>query len=176
MNIFYKLRLVNLPSLIRLRFVRRKICYLDVTLGFMLMIYALMSSNVDAAIRIENVEAEVNSENSLPPMVKERMEESVAAIGQQLILGHPLPMTENWRKQQEATIHMVFDKILVGYTVNRVDIYSEDTTATINVNLLPWSDTIENIKFNITVEGMPKDLEKLVIDDLASIDKVFSDG
>ena len=176
MNIFYKLRLATLVSLINLRFVRRKICYLDVTLAFMLMLCSLMSSNVDAAVRIENVEAEVSSENSLPPMVKERMEESVAAIGQQLILGHPLPMTENWRKQQESTIHMVFDKILVGYTVNRVNIRLKDSTAIINVNLLPWSDTIKKIKFNITVEGMPEELEKLVIDDLASVDKVFYDG
>ena len=174
MDIFHKLRLATLLSLINLRFVRRKICYLYLLFAIALTILS-MTSITSAAERIESVEAEVNSENSLPPMVKERMEESVAAIGRQLILGHPLPITDDWRRQQESTIHMVFDKILVGYTVNSVKIKPKDSIATINVNLLPWTDTIQNIKVNKTIEGMPAELESLVLNDLAAIDDVFSD-
>ena len=33
-------------------------------------------------------------------MVKERMEESIAAIGEQLIGGQPLPLSDSWRIQQ----------------------------------------------------------------------------
>ena len=147
------------------------------SLIFLLIVLLIFKfSIVNAATRIETVEAVINSDTSLPPMVKERMEESVEAIGKQLILGHNLPLTNDWRVQQEATIHLVFDKILVGYTVKSVSIEAVESVATINVILLPWADTIKNIKVNTKVEGMPEELEKFVIDDLSSVDKVFSDG
>ena len=135
-----------------------------------------MNITASAATRIESVEAMVNSENSLPPMVKERMEESVEAIGKQLILGHNLPLTNDWKTRQESTIHLVFDKILVGYTVKSVSIEIVESVAKINVILLPWADTIKSIKVNTKVEGMPEELEKLVLDDLSSINEVFLDG
>ena len=114
MKYLYKLRLATLVSLINWRFAGRKICYLSTIAITSILCCSLltMTSTVNAATRIETVEANVNSENSLPPMVKERMEESVSAIGRQLILGHTLPVNEDWRKQQESTLHMVFDKIL----------------------------------------------------------------
>ena len=135
-----------------------------------------VSNTVNAENRIEIVEAEVNSETSLPPMVKERMEESVAAIGRQLIIGHNLPLTDDWRKQQESTIHLVFDKILVGYTVNDVVIQTENSTAVIKVNLIPWANTIKKIDVHTNIEGMPEELQKFVLEDLTEVDKVFSDG
>ena len=175
MKYLYKLRLATLVSLINWRFAGRKICYLISMIGVFMFCYSL-SLTVNAATRIEIVEANVNSENSLPPMVKERMEESVAAIGRQLILGHPLPLAEDWQRQQEATIHMVFDKILVGYTVNSVNIRSNNSIAIINVSLLPWVDTIQKIQVNTKIEGMPKELESLVLNDLLEVNEVFSAG
>ena len=132
--------------------------------------------NVNAAARIDTIDAKITSENSLPPMVKERMEESVAAIGKQLLLGHTLPITEDWKNQQESTIHVVFDKILVGYTVRQVSIQCYGTEAVINVNLLPWTDIIQNIQVNANIEGMPTELKDLVMDDLTTVNEVFSDG
>ena len=141
-----------------------------------ILVILLSYSTTSAAVRIEAVAAEVNSEKSLPPMVKERMEESVTAIGKQLLLGHTLPMTEDWKRQQESTIHLVFDKILVGYTVRQVTMQCFGTEAVINVNLLPWADTIQNIQVNTNIEGFPIELKGLVVNDLISVEKVFSDG
>ena len=141
-----------------------------------LAVLLTLTTSTNAAARIDIVEANVTSENSLPPMVKERMEESVAAIGKQLLLGHNLPVTDDWKKRQESTIHLVFDKILVGYTVRQVTIQCYETEAVINVNLLPWTDTIQNIQFNTNIEGMPEELKTLVMDDLIAVNKVFSDG
>ncbi len=140
------------------------------------MLLILLFSIPAEASRIENVEAHVSSESSLPPMVKERMEESVMAIGRQLIAGHNLPFTKEWQTQQETTIHLVFDKILVGYTVNCVKINIVESTAIIKVDLLPWTSTIQKINVNKKIEGMPPQLINLVLNDLASVDEVFSDG
>ena len=149
-----------------------------IILPFLLVVMMSFSTTaaVKAASRIETVEAVVTSEASLPPIVKERMEESVAAIGKQLLLGHTLPVTEDWKKRQESTIHLVFDKILVGYTVKQVSIQSYGTEVSINVNLLPWTDTIQNIQVNANIEGMPEELKNLVMNDLTAVNEVFSAG
>ena len=144
-----------------------------VNLIFLLLVTSMTAS---AAVRIEDVKAVVSSDNSLPPLVKVRMEESVSAIGKQLLIGQKLPITEDWKRRQESTIHVVFDKILVGYTVNKVNIQFRETDAIINVKLLPWTDTIKNIQVQVKIEGMPSELEDLVINDLTYIDEVFSEG
>ena len=154
----------------------RKIKILLLLLINLTFLLFVSSMTVSAAVRIENVEAVISSENSLPPLVKVRMEESVTAIGKQILLGQKLPITEDWKRKQEATIHIVFDKILVGYTVSQVNIQFYETDAIINVKLLPWTDTIQNIQVRVNIEGMPSELEDLVIDDLTSIDEVFSEG
>ena len=137
---------------------------------------SIVSPRAEATTRIETIEAEVMSETSLPPMVKERMEESVAAIGKQLLSGYPLPFTEDWRIQQESTIQVVFDKILVGYTVKSVAIKVLEDKAIIKVTLLPWSDIIKYIKVNVNIEGMPPELGGFILSDLSSVNEVFSDG
>ncbi len=166
-----KLRLAN--PLFKMRIAERKICYLNLIFSFLLIIFSINSAN--AAERIETVESNVTSENFLPAAVRDRMEESVSAIGSQLIMGHELPLSDDWRKSQENTVQMVFDKILVGYTVKNVSIQIKNSTAVINVNLLAWTDTIKKIQVNANIEGMPEELEELAINDLASIDEVFTD-
>lgn len=155
---------------------KSKMVVLSKLLIALAVLLTLTTPTTAAAARIDTIEAKVTSGSSLPPMVKERMEESVAAIGKQLILGHNLPVTEDWKKRQESTIHLVFDKILVGYTVKQVTIQCYGTEAVINVNLLPWTDTIQNIKVNTEVEGMPEELKPLVMEDLNYVKGVFSDG
>ena len=140
------------------------------------MILLNCSMTAEAATRIENIDVEIISESSLPPMIKERMRESVTAIGQQLIAGQILPLSDEQLKQKESTIHLVFDKILVGYTVNNVEIKIFDSTAFIKIFLLPWLDTIKKIQVNKKIEGMPPELENLILNDLKNVDEVFSNG
>ena len=143
---------------------------------FCAIILLSCSITAEAATRIENVDVEIISESSLPPMIKERMKESVTAIGQQLIAGQILPLSDEQLKQKESTIHLVFDKILVGYTVNNVEIKIFDSTAFIKIFLLPWLDTIKKIEVNKKIEGMPPELENLILNDLKNVDEVFSNG
>lgn len=139
------------------------------------MLMLMWSSNADAA-RIETVRAIVGAQSSLPSMVKERMEESVRTIGEQLLSGRELPLSFQLRNQQSTIIKTVFDKILVGYSVKSVDLSTVDTAAIINVQLQPWTNTIGNVEVNVEIEGMPAALETLVRNDLADVDCVFNEG
>ena len=142
----------------------------------LLFVMLMLMMSTASAARIETVAAEVGADRSLPPLVRERMEESVRAIGEQLLSGHELPLTELWRAQQANVIKTVFDKILVGYSVRSVELQSYDTTALIKVRLQPWIDTIKQVDVRVEVEGMPPELETLVRNDLAEVGNVFDDS
>ena len=76
-----------------------------------------------AAGTIDEVAAEVVADRgAMPPLVKARMEKSVAAIAAQLVAGQPLASYETRRLEDERTIGEVFDKVLVGYSVESVRI------------------------------------------------------
>ena len=144
-------------------------------LPLVILLLTAFSNVVDAAARIETITAEVSADRSLPLPVKERMEESVRAIGEQLLSGHTLPLSEQLRFQQAEIIKTVFDKILVGYSVGTVELTAFDTTARITVRLQPWLNTISNVDVRIAVDGMPPELETLVRNDLAEVGNVFND-
>ena len=129
----------------------------------------------EAGVRVESVDAEVTAEHSLPPIVRDRMNRSVGTIADQLISGREVSAVAGTCAADEQLIREVFDKVLVGYTVERVSIVPAEHTL-VQVQLLPWSDVIQTVKVKTTVEGMPPRIERLVRQDLAGVDQVFDDA
>lgn len=143
-------------------------------IALLLMLY-LPALSVQAAARVETVTALTTAQSNLPPLVAERMNHSVAAIAGQLMEGRMLTEVQANKTAYENLIHEVFDKVLVGYTVRKVTL-EPAVAARVQVELLPWSDTIRQVQVEITVEGMPPRIEKLVRQDLASVETVFQDA
>jgi len=147
--------------------------YVAVALAMFCSFLCMVPSVLAApAPRIEQVTAKVTAAGSLPPLVQERMEQSVGAIARQLLEGKTVAETLASRQQQEQLIHEVFDKVLVGYTVKGVDIQPSQT-ATVAVELYPWADTIQQVDVETSVEGMSPRIEKLVRQDIAGVEQVF---
>lgn len=145
-------------------------------LTFLLAIAAISAfacPAAQAAGRVEAVAAHVTAPDGLPPLVQQRMETSVQVIAEQLLLGAD-PHAESVAAQGEV-IRQVFDKVLVGYTVRAVSLQLGDT-ADVTVELSPWADQIRTISVETHVEGMPPEVERLVRQDLADVDTVFSDA
>lgn len=124
---------------------------------------------------VELTTAAVTADGSLPPLIQGRMQASVAAIAGQLLDGRRVADVETSRGQYENIIHEVFDKVLVGYSVERVTLHPGDTTE-VEVKLLPWADVIRQVDVKIAVEGMPPEIETMVRSDLQGIDAVFTQG
>ena len=125
-----------------------------------------------AAGHVDEVAAEVDSSAPIPALVQGRMQMSVQAIAEQLLSGRSLSDLTARQAQDEATIHEVFDKVLVGYSVQQVEIVPGERTV-VHVRLLPWRDVIRQTRVDISVEGMPPEVEALVRKDLQGVDEVF---
>ena len=138
-------------------------------------VFGGLDGTARAANSVETVTAQVTAAESLPPRVQKRMETTVAAIAAQLLGGRRLDEVRSSVTQDAAVIHEVFDKVLVGYSVAQVDIFPGEETR-VEVRLLPWADVIRRVTVETTVEGLPPEVEVLVRQDLAAVEKVFEES
>lgn len=145
---------------------------LKATLTVLLAVFLLLPRPVQAAPRVESIEAVTMAQSNLPPLVAERMNRSVAAIASQLMEGKDIAAVQAERTAYENLIHEVFDKVLVGYTVRQVTLELAPATK-VQVELFPWSETIQQVQVETTVEGMPPRIERLVRQDLTGVENVF---
>lgn len=139
------------------------------------LLLGLLPLPAQAAARIDTVRATVTAENNLPPLVRERMEKSVQTIADQLLNGKTVSEAAAAKTAEENLIQEVFDKVLVGYTVQSVTIVPDEQTR-VQVNLLPWANTIQKVDVQTSVEGMPANVDKLVRADAKGIEQVFDDA
>ncbi len=144
-------------------------------LFLLLVALSVPSISFAAPSQIDEVTAHVVSGASIPSRVGERMEATVAAIGTQLLAGRPIDSAKASRASDERIIHEVFDKVLVGYSVKNVSLVIDGVT-TVEVELIPWADVIQNVRVDMSVEGMPPLVEGMVRRDLQSVDEVFRDS
>lgn len=124
---------------------------------------------------VEEIAASVTAVSPIPAIVRRRMETTVSAIGAQLLAGRRLPEVEAEKARQEAIIHEVFDKVLVGYSVESVSLAPGEISR-IEVRLVPWADVIRAVHVDVTVEGMPPLVEEMARRDLADVGHVFGEG
>lgn len=127
---------------------------------------------VAAEVLVDTTVAEVTAGANLPPLVQQRMQSSVKAIADQLLAGRKLTTVQDDRRHEEDVIHEVFDKVLVGYSVQRVALEPGETTL-VRVQLQPWADVIQSTRVDVAVEGMPPEVEALVRADLKGVEQVF---
>ena len=114
--------------------------------------------------RVEETAAIVVGDQPIPPIVRARMERTVAAIAAERMEGR---RTADIAAGEEAEIiGAVFDRLLVGYAVTRVTVTPAVRT-TVEIHLAPWADTIRSVAVVSEVEGMPPAIEALVRTDLA---------
>lgn len=134
---------------------------------------AAVPAGAQAAGRIDTVSASVEG-GGLPVLVQQRMEKSVQVIAEQVLTGKP----EDGNHEADAElIREVFDKVLVGYTVQSVSVDIDGgAAACVRVTLLPWSDTIRQVRVDTTIDGMPPVVEEMVRKDLQKVDDVFEDA
>ena len=121
---------------------------------------------------VESVSVEVTAADKLPPPVAQRMAQSIAGVAEQLMLGSDTAEIAAQKAQKEQIIREVFDKILVGYSVERVAIYPGVNTI-VAVRLVPWSVTVKSVTVNTVIEGMPPELERLARRDMDGAEDMF---
>ncbi len=128
-----------------------------------------------AAPRIE--ELKVNVECPQAPTaarVARRMEASVNTVGQHVLLGKKVDEVLLAQSSYEKIIKEIFDRVLVGYTVDTVTITPGQATK-IYVKLVPWGDVVRKVALKINFSGVSPAVLPHVKGDIGNLERQINE-
>ena len=90
----------------------------------------------------------------LPRKLALRIQASVNAVAEQVLLGRPLAVIEPKQAVYERMVREVFDRILIGYSVETAAISVGEETQ-ISLRLSPWGDVVEQTTLVVEEKSFP---------------------
>ena len=125
------------------------VCLIHMTAGFPLpAAKAAPGASVVEAVRVEML---TNAPTS--PRVTRRMADSVQTIGEHLLLGRTTREVADQREQYERLVRDVFDRVLAGYTVERVTLEAAPVSV-LRIGIAPWGDTVRQVDIQVDYSGL----------------------
>lgn len=100
--------------------------------------------------------------------VVKRMSESVRLIGEHILLGHKVTEVETRKDSFEKIVRDVFDRVLVGYTIESVRIVP-GVESSIEIALSPWGDTVREVEIRVDYSGIAATAIPLVQADMGRL-------
>jgi hypothetical protein len=122
---------------------------------------------------VETVTVDIKSSDAPPPpRILRRMESSVATVGDQILVGRRIADVADKKESYEKLVKEVFDRVLVGYSVQQVVITPGEATH-IAVLLSPWGDVVKNVRLETDFGGVSPGAAALIQQDMGNIaDKI----
>ena len=118
---------------------------------------------------VETVQVQVMAAAIPSTRVLRRMSESVKTIGEHLLLGRSTIEVSTRRDHYERLVRDVFDRVLVGYTVEKVEIEPAAVTQ-IRISIAPWGETVRTVSVQVDYSGMAPEAVKLVKLDMGKLE------
>lgn len=136
-----------------------------------LIILASLSGEAAAAnAAVETVTVSVRAGDAPPPSrVIKRMEQSIATVGDHVLTGRKVADVDSGKASYEKLIKEIFDRVLVGYSVQEVTI-TPGRTAHIAVRILPWGDVVRKVVVETDLGGISLQLAGLFRSDLGDVE------
>ena len=122
---------------------------LGLLLGMCLLVQCLGTLPASAAEPvISKVAVNISDDKGqpLPRKLALRIQASVHAVAEQVLLGRPVAVIEPKQAVYERMVREVFDRILIGYSVEMAVISVGEETQ-IALRLAPWGDVVEETSF-----------------------------
>lgn len=117
----------------------------------------------DGLEKVESVEVQLNVGSSIYDGLRERMEFSIGRIGEKILLSRPVSILKTNRASVETAIFNVFSKVLIGFELQRVDLFPGKHSKII-VQLSPSPPFVAEVNVNIDIEGVSPQINELTYD------------
>lgn len=146
----------------------RIICYL--LLAWFLLI-PRMASAADEVINKIAVSITTTDNVPAPPeRIAKRMAASVSTVGEHVLIGHAVSDIAENKASYERVVREVFDRILVGYSVQDVDITPGPVTH-ITLEIIPWGDVVRDVALEVDYGGVSPEIKTLIKNDLGNMEE-----
>ena len=124
---------------------------------------------------IETIEVRVvpwQEDHPISDKIAKRMQASVYTIGDNVLNGHAITEIVNNKLGYEVLIQDVFNRILVGYSVQKVDLELGKNTI-IKVVVYPWHNVIHDVNVDVEISGISEAVKPLAMQDIQGLETVF---
>lgn len=119
---------------------------------------------------VEKVSVKIITPDPPSSRVVKRMSESVRMIGEHILLGRKVGDVAGRKESYEKLVRDVFDRVLVGYTIESVRIET-GRDAQIEISLFPWGDTVREVVFQVDYSGIAAEAIPLVQSDMGRLNE-----
>jgi hypothetical protein len=151
----------------------RKLCSISLMAALIILCFQSAAAIAGEA-RVETISVSIEAAGAPPPpRVAQRMEASIATIGEHVLVGKkPEEINEN-KTAFEKVVREVLDRVLVGYSVQQVQI-EPNVTSRIQVTLLPWGEVVREVSVELDLSAISPELQHLVKKDLGDMEDRIS--
>lgn len=139
------------------------------------MVFALLAALSSLASAeeelVETVTISIKSSDNPPPdQVEKRMENSVATVGENVLVGRKVRDVLESKSSYEKLIREVFDRVLVGYLVQKVEVTPGPVTR-IDVLISPSGDVVREVRLDVDYGAMAPEVVQLIRQDMGDIEE-----
>ena len=129
------------------------------------------SAAVDGDLQqVEAIQVEIHAASAPPPQIVKRMSESVRIIGEHIMLGRRVIDIAEESEKNAKLVRDVFDRVLIGYTVEKVQIEPAQRTL-VHLYIVPWGDTVRDVKIQVDYSGISPEAIPLIQADMGKIEE-----
>lgn len=122
-----------------------------------------------AAMTVDKVTVTISAPEPPPASVAKRMATSITRVGEEMLGGRTISDIKLNQTVFEKLVREIFDRVLVGYTVETVSITPGATTH-IGVTIVPWGELVRNVTLEFDMAGLSTEVAGLVKQDLGNIE------
>ncbi|WP_378950970.1 hypothetical protein [Pelosinus sp. sgz500959] len=119
---------------------------------------------------IEKVTVTITGDQTPPNRIMKRMSASVATVGDQMLVGRSVGDVQIGKTSYEKLIQEIFDRVLVGYSVEFVRL-NVGSTVDIQVKITPWGEVVRDVALEVDVGNLSPELAELVKNDMGNLEE-----
>jgi len=123
-----------------------------------------------SAEMVEKVTVTISADQKPPARIIKRMIASVGTVGEQMLVGREHSEIVKNKASYEKLIQEIFDRVLVGYSVQAVKLVPGVNTM-IQVELTPWGGVVQEAAVEIDFGNMSPEIKELVKKDIGNIEE-----
>lgn len=119
---------------------------------------------------IEKITVSITGDQAPPARIMKRMSASVGTVGEQMLVGRTVDDVEGGKTSYERLIQEIFDRVLIGYSVERVRLVPGKATA-IEIGIAPWGEVVRDVSLEVNYGNLSPELQELVAKDMGNLEE-----
>lgn len=123
---------------------------------------------------VEKVTVSITASQTPTTRIAKRMSASVGTVGEQMLVGRTISDVAKDKVTYEKLIQEVFNRVLVGYSVQSVSVSPASDTK-IQVEIVPWGDVVHEVALEVDFGNISPELTDLVSKDMGNIEEKVND-